>query len=267
MSHPMDHLGVSWPQLCARVETGQMLSRWAAAEPALAGYERLDVVADEVHDRSNTGRADVVLAALLRLAATDGGDDEVAASTVAWLLAPGARSLAVRLGDMASDVDAVVMSCLWLRIRTFPWRRRRRGYAKGVLLDTRKDVLAELTGRRPVAVDRRTVSTDPTLLAAVAGSGEESPSAMRELVDVLDWARAAAVVSGEDVVLLLQLVAAAEDASAVGGGAGVHGCCSYDVAGRVAQVYGVSMKTVLRRRDRVLSKLRQARGDYLAAVA
>ena len=68
----------SWPALAARLDDESLLARWAAAEPALAG---LTTVADLLAVWTEDGgydRTNAVLAALVRLAAVDGGRDDVA---------------------------------------------------------------------------------------------------------------------------------------------------------------------------------------------
>ena len=86
------------------------------------------------------------------------------------------------------------------------------------------------------------------------------------LVDVLVWAHRTGVVDSSDVALLIDLVAAAERRARPGHSAhrGVN------VTGEIAEVAaqrGVHPKTIWRHRARVLSALRAASRDYLAAVA
>lgn len=66
----------SWPALAARLDDDAVLARWAEAEPDLAGLttvaESLAVWSEPAED----DRTNVVLAALVRLAAVDGGRDD-----------------------------------------------------------------------------------------------------------------------------------------------------------------------------------------------
>ena len=66
----------SWAALAARLDDEEVLARWAAAEPDLAG---LTTVADLLAVWTEDGgydRTNAVLAALVRLAAVDGGRDD-----------------------------------------------------------------------------------------------------------------------------------------------------------------------------------------------
>jgi hypothetical protein len=158
---PTASLGLTWPALAERVEHTRALDRWAAAEAVLAGISSLDALAEIVHDGQNPARADALLGALVRVAAADGGDDEDAALVVAHLLDNGTRKLALQLRDLSRDIDGLLAGELWLQIRTFPWRRRCRAYAKSLLLDTRTAVLAELRPYRTRDGHTRVVLVDP----------------------------------------------------------------------------------------------------------
>lgn len=85
--------------------------RWQEAEPTL------DVV-DDVHDlprwmkQADPANRDAVLAALLRVAETDGR----ATLVLGWLLVPGASLLAGRLRNLVDVIDEVVAGQLWIQI-------------------------------------------------------------------------------------------------------------------------------------------------------
>ena len=271
---PTDSLGVSWPALANRVEPA--LTRWAATEAALAGIDTLDELAMIVHRGSDATRTDELLGALVRLAAINGGNNEDAALLVAHLLANGTHKLALQLRDLSGDIDDLLAGQLWLQIRTFPWQRRTRAYAKSLLLDTRLAVLAELrpyrtrTGLNPVLL------VDPVATPASDGpcpadlldrphlDGQDRDES--SLVDVLDWAQRSGVVDAADVALLIDLIAVSDKVASpvVGGHRGVNITAEITA---VADQHGVHAKTVWRRRSRALAALQQARGDYLAAVA
>ena len=273
---PTDCLGVSWAVLTDRVESTGALARWSVIEATLAGIGGLDELAEIVHRAGNAARADVLLGALVRLACSDGGDEQDAALLVAHLLANGTRTLALRLRDLSPDIDGLLAGQLWLQIRTFPWRRRTRGYAKSLLLDTRLAVLAELRPYRTRAGHDPVLLVDPLRGPAAdgpSGAGlldrpvppEHDPDAPR-LVDVLVWAHRSGVVDSADAALLIDLVAAAERLAP----AGARTRRGVNVAAEVAAVaerHGVHAKTIWRRRARALTALRQASGAYLAAVA
>jgi hypothetical protein len=146
----MQHLGLTWPSLAERVERSGRWPAWVTAEPALASVAGLQEVAAIVADRDHPGRADALLGALVRLGAMDGGNDQDAAGAVALLLSNGAARLAGQLRNLSSDIDQMVAVQVWLQIRAFPWRRRRRAIAKNILMDARRALLRDLgvDGRR-----------------------------------------------------------------------------------------------------------------------
>lgn len=76
---------------------------------------------------------------LARLASPRGGDDVAAAGALAWLLLPGACTLAYRLRTLSPRIDEVVAAQLWLEVRSFSWELRK--VAANVLLNTRRGVL------------------------------------------------------------------------------------------------------------------------------
>ena len=271
---PTDSLGISWPALIDRLNLHRALDRWAAAEPLLVSLGTIDEVARIVHDRDAPGRGNSLLAALVRIAATDGGGDDDAALLVAHLLANGTGRLAVQLRDLSDDIDAVIAGALWIQIRTFPWRRRTRAIAKSLLLDTRSAVLADLCPYRSRSGLTRVVLHEPTLLAETQFRGRSQDlvdgpvsDSGSDLLDLLDWARAAGAIARCDVLLLLDLIAAAngtDDGVGHGPRRGLNVAAEITL---VAARWGVNEKTVRRRRDRALNALRDVRDDYLAAVA
>ena len=273
---PTCSLGVSWAALSAHVQATNTLAQWSATEAVLTGIATLDQLAQIVHCGVDQACTDEVFGALVRLAAVDGGDDQDAAMLVAHLLATGTRKIALALRDLTGDIDVLVAGQLWLQIRSFPWRRRTRAYASSLLLDTRRAVLAEL---RPY---RSRAGRDPVLLVNPIGAGSaDGPAGAQSLtgvvvdvhdrdesglVDVLVWAHRTGVVDSSDVALLIDLVAAAERRT----GPGHRAHRGVNVTGEIAEVAaqrGVHPKTIWRHRARVLSALRAASQDYLAAVA
>src|ERR1017187_9877391 len=91
--YSMQHVDLTWSALAQRVERSGRWPVWVAAEPALACVSGLDEVAAIAVDMDRPREADVLLAALVRLGAVDGGDDQDAAAVVALLLANGAARL------------------------------------------------------------------------------------------------------------------------------------------------------------------------------
>jgi hypothetical protein len=159
---PTDYLGATWTDLTARLDAEQTLARWGLAEPALADLAGLDELAAVVHSGSQLERTDRIFAALLRTAAAAGGGEQDAGLVIGHLLDNATRKMAIGLRDLSADIDALIASALWVEIRAFRWQHRERGYAKGLLLDTRAAVLRDL------CADRRRCAGG---LAAVAEPG------------------------------------------------------------------------------------------------
>lgn len=134
-------LDAEWQHLRSAPETAAALCRWAAVEPALAGFANLDQLCAVVHNRADPAGSDRILSALVRLAAVTGHGDLLAARVVLQLLLPGAirlgRSLSAYGGD-AAGIEAAVFAELTILIRTYPWQRRPRSTAANLLLDCRQ---------------------------------------------------------------------------------------------------------------------------------
>jgi hypothetical protein len=261
----MQYLGVTWPAVSQRVEGSGRWRSWVVAEPDLAGVTGLRQVVAIARDQGNNRRADVILAALVRLAAVDGGNDQDAAYLVALLLTNGTGRLARQLKDTSDDIEAIVAAQVWLTIREFPWRRRRQGIAQSILLDARRAVLADLGV--PTARSLRwgvVILADPTTDMEVAGSGmwahfdvypTVAPGEEYTLAAVLGWATGHDLVSHEDAAILLDLAEVEVEVDGM-----VRGLA-------VATLRGCCVRTVRRRRDRAVRSLVDAREAYLRQCA
>ena len=140
---------------------------------------------------------------------------------------------------------------LAVQLRAYPWRTRR-PYPARLLLDAKHALWrGEL---RPIVNGCRAheaILVDPARwpdTPVPPGAAEDV-----DVVEVLRWAAATGVAPAEDLRLLLAL----EHHRGYGARAGA----------RVAAAWGVNQRTVRRRRDRTLRKLRQAAGAYLAEAA
>jgi hypothetical protein len=267
-----------WIQLSAAPATQTALRQWAAAEPVLAGFADLEQLRVAAHRRGAPAQSDEVLAALARLAAHDGGDDPLAARAVLQLLLPGAAALAYRLVHLPrAEAIAAVLSTLSCRIRTYPWRRRPHRVAANLLLDTEMDLrrararersrvelsLAALADRAAGAGHRRTPPDRLDLVLASAGRSAEQPlhpqppidpaeigeDPREQLLALFCWAVDTAVLSPDDVALLTATDLRQRPVAVL---AGEH---------------AIAPRSLARRRQRALAKLRAARADYLRAVA
>lgn len=127
---PTRLMGLNWPALEERVYRSGRWSSWVATETVLADLNGLQEVVAIVEDRADPGRADALLAGLVRLGAADGGNDQDAAQAVALLLTNGAGQLARQLGNLSDDIEEMVAGQVWLQIRDFPSRRRWRAISQ-----------------------------------------------------------------------------------------------------------------------------------------
>ena len=267
---PIQHMGLNWPALEERIERSGRWSSWVANEPALAGLNGLGEVVAIAQDSADRARADGLLAALVRLGAVDGGNDRDAAQAVALLLANGSARLAQQLRNLSKDIDAMVAGQLWLQIREFPWRRRRRAIAQNILMDARRAVLRDLgVDNRRSSRGFEVILVDTTAVGAAHDGGSDTlvdhnPGSELgdelNLLALLDWATGKGVVTDQDAAILLEL-AGLEVAGTV------RGLNSAAEIRAVATRHGVNEKTVRRSRDRALRSLVSVRDVYLRESA
>ncbi|WP_248580838.1 hypothetical protein [Nocardioides sp. InS609-2] len=219
---------------------------------------------------ADSAAADEALLGLAMLAAPDGGDDVAAAAVLAWALLPGACHLAHRLtvgprravGGADTSVDELVAAQLWLEVRSFAWRRRRK-VAANLLMDTRAGVLLELGDYHQVArVDRSWAHTTLADVNEENRSATELPAAEEEplevLLELLEWATTSQVISEDDRCLLMCLVDEAARSDVQRSSRGRGGFASNDLSRAVAPRVGVSEATVRRRAARSMRALSEA---------
>lgn len=237
---------------------------WGRLHPSLGQLTGLDVLRVWLRT-ADPAEVDDVLLGLATLAALDGGDDAAAAAVLAWALLPGARTMANRLRNLTPRIDEVVAAQLWVEVRTFRWRHRRK-VAAWVLRETRNGVLRECGAAAAV---RR---SDPTWHATVLippdsreGIGVydradkfATQTASEELLDVLDSACEQSVISEKDRTLLLCLVEAADRIDITRAGRGHSGIMANRVSEAIASQRGISARTVRRRALRSLEALSSA---------
>lgn len=264
------YVGVSPAELNELV-AGGVWDRWLVADPSLGDVSSLD----ELHARRGLG-ADCALGALVRLAARDGGDEELAAIAVVHQLQGGLRRLIRDLADLSEDVEPVVVAALWEQVRTFPWRQRTRAYASNLMWETRASALAQFQlgrtrhGREPLVF----VDTMTTLLDTVASDRGDLSVQLGESVDssadfakVLAWARARRLLTWDDEQLLIDLVRAGYQVADREAPRTRRGSCSEAALALVAEQRGVCTKTVARQRNRVVATLRQQGPRFVGEVA
>lgn len=267
---PLLFVGVSPAELNELV-AGDVWDRWLAADPPLGDVSSLD----DLHARRGLG-ADRALGALVRLAARDGGDEELAAIAVVHQLQGGLRRLIRDLADLSEDVEPVVVATLWEEVRTFPWRRRSRAYASNLLWETRASSLAQLQlgrtrrGREPVVfVDTMARLLDTVALERgdLASQRADAVDARADLAKLLTWAKARRLLSQDDEQLLVDLVRAGHQVADGEAPRTRRGSCSEAALALVAEERGVCSKTIARHRNRVVATLRQQGPRFVAEVA
>lgn len=241
----------SWQDCVDQLERSAALLRWQAAEPSLVGIKCLTDLTVVVGRDADRDRADDVFSALVRLAARDGGDDRDAALVVVHLLRQGVEGLARRFRHRGPEVMALVVGELICQIRTFSWRTSR-AYPGRLLLDTKHalwngELRPLVNGRAP----HEALLIDPWQWHQRVTPPAETDDV--DLVDVLAWAATSGVVPVDDLRLLVALEQ--------------HRGYGNQARQTVADEWGINERTVRRRRDRALAKLRAAAGDYLATVA
>ena len=135
----------------------------------------------------------------------------------------------------------VVLGELTCQIRAYPWRRRTRAFAAGLLLDTQHVLWrGELRPAREDLYD----PMDPPPSAERLIIEDDEP----ELIDFLTWAAANGVTTSAEIDLLRAIIHADPGSQAA-----------------LAKARGIAVKTLRRRRDRAIAALQQVAGTYLAA--
>lgn len=236
----------------------QQLPGWGIRHSELGALTTVDEVADATRCATAQDR-DGVLLALAGLASTEGGDNCAAAALLCHLLIPGVlcRLRGIRVNSDALNVAAA--EHLWIAARTFPWRTGHK-VAANICWSVRRAVLADFGIGDMTRFDRTWAATavyEQTELWEHAGC-DPSPQeiAGRELAELLEWAESAAVITAEDVELLVALVRVSgrfPDRRRT-----TCGLLSADVSRAVGEQLGISASTVRRRVSRTLETLRCA---------
>lgn len=197
---------------------------------------------------------DLVLRYLINQASVRGSDDDDAAKVVAWLMLGPACVLARRYGSLA-DVDLHIAAQLWLEIKQYDDRRR-----TGEVRST--EVWIHLTGRLRFYLSREFRQPRLVLVAPDQQAGwheslrltdvNPAAAARAELMDVLQRGVERGVISGQDRVLLLDVLAASGSVTESPRGGSLLGDRVSDVVGIL---HGVSGRTVRRRVQDSLNRL------------
>ena len=245
------------PQLVQSL-VSQHWTRWAEDQPDLAlvpepAQLRTWLMGSQTSDEREIRNR--VVRALAWWSAKDGGNDEAAATVLAWVMLPAASHIANRLSYLSPSIDDHVAAELWLVVRQPKWRT---GWvASGIAGDLRKAVMADLTGPAVASDEEMERSASP-----IAAEDERPLDAMEKLLAILELGRAEQIITEDDRLLLLDVVvAAAGDPSQTAG----YPLLGEVVTNSVGQMWGLSGRTIRRRVTAAMKALADI--NLLAVVA
>lgn len=227
----------AWADLARRLDEQGTVVAWAQTRPALAGVRSADDLLQRWYEPDVKHE---VAAALVWLAAADGGDDADAVMVLVHLAAGVVWRLTRNLGDLCPDITVLAVGELVAQIRGYRWRTRPGSLMTALYFDTRRALLAELQREREIPIGLLRDSSDD-----VANEPE------LDLLDLLTWAVRSRVIDALDARMVLEV--AQESAPSR---------CTV-----VAQRHGISTRRLLQRRTRALSALRSVAPKYLAEIA
>ena len=237
--------------------------KWATwcQDPRLEGVACLEDAVQDWQTRRDT-RSYQVVAALTAIGSRRGGDDDDAAMAVVVLLAPGISRLAAALRDVCEVDD--VRATVWEEVKLAEPQLRNLA-ARYLLQRARQRLTRPAAGMvcrvETVSLDQRLgwCSEDPDFARGerfLDLAATEADDPVSDLADLLTWAQQVGLLTCDEVDLLVELMATAEE-----------GIGTEDAQRLIGQRQGVSMRTVRRRRDATLARLRAAAPAYLAATA
>jgi hypothetical protein len=234
---------------------------WCQDDPRLAGLAGLADVVEGWQSRRDI-RSYQVVAALTAIGSRRGCDDDDAAMAVVVLLAPGITRLAATLRDVCEVDD--VRATVWEQVKLA--EPQLGNLAARYLLQRARQRLtrpaAGMVGRiEKVSLDQRLgwAVEDRDSCRGDSSADLAAPEAddpVSDLADLLTWARGVGVIEPGDVDLIVELMAAAN-----------AGIGTEDAQRLIGARHGVAMRTIRRRRDAILARLRAAAPQYLAATA
>lgn len=260
--------GISPRELDQIVET-ERWRHWCRVEPDLSAWDSLKAI------RLLRGQAeDQALGALLRLAAKDGGDDQLAAVAVLHQLGGSVRIIARHFWYAADgEAEGIVAGAMWEQIRAYDWRARTERHGSAIHHATRRSVRSALLRDDSRWQSRGVLPLNPQswLFEAVM---ERPDVGVRDVMDLgatdqlevlLNWSLSQGVLNEDDVALLEALVEA--DRQNPGITKWMRGVCSVAAVEQTASERGVCARSVTRARDRAIAKLRLAAPTFWDEVA
>ncbi|WP_256791973.1 hypothetical protein [Terrabacter sp. Ter38] len=252
-------LGLGDPESHALATARSRWPVWVSVRPVLGVVDDLLELPAWLR-RAERDDADKVLLALAELSSPEGGDDVAATGALAWVLLPGVSLLASRMFTLAPRIDQMLAAALWMEARTFRWQRGHR-VAANILMNTRKAVMRDLgVGVAADPTWSRTIPVAPSeriweFIPAESCNVSET-SVQEMLVELLDSACAAGVITDDDRFLLVDVAQTADRQQTVRSGRGHAGLLGNDVSAEVAKRQGVAAITVRRRTSRAIRALR-----------
>lgn len=185
MQRVFEHTARQWRQWVVSPDGRRRRNRWAAADPALAGW-----TIDDLARPAASSRTDAMQAALI--ATAQAGDDR-AATTLVVQLRPGLERLARKVAatdprfgsvdDAASEVSSVVAE----RILAHRLDRRPQRIAANLILDTRQRIWR--TGTREARIAER--ARHEATVAIGGGTAALHPEARADHLDLVAAVRLA----------------------------------------------------------------------------
>lgn len=193
------------------------------------------------------------------MANVEGGDNCAAAALLCHLLIPGILSRLRGTRINSDELSVAAAEHLWIAARTFPWQSGHK-VAANISWAVRRATLADFGIGEIRRFDRTWAATavcgQTELWKSVAPDKSPQETAHRELAELLDWAESAAVLTGEEIELLVALIRASHRLPSRR--VTSSGLLSADVSRAVGEQLGISASTVRRRVSRTLETLRCA---------
>jgi DNA-directed RNA polymerase specialized sigma24 family protein len=189
---PIRSLDREWEQF-ARGRLRQRLGVWAGSEPALARFTDAQGLIRFLRGGASAADKDLLLRALVATAR----EDLLAARVVLEAVMPGLKRLVERATFDERDREelwALVLAHAWQQIRGYPLERRPAKIAANLILETRRQALAEFRRERQRRHDEPPTPADHVPL----------PPPSRSVDDVLGSAVRAGAISGVEAELILR---------------------------------------------------------------
>lgn len=248
-----DTVAGSWASLADRLN-GEVLGGWFAIDAQLAELRSCEQLADVV-EGPDSALSDRLLRTLTQVAAAESPHAGDALLLTLHILSAPAKALASSLWDLSHQALGLVVGEMACQIRVDHHRGWGGHCAANLVLQTRREVLAEL---RPWVRNHRELGESVTTDGATGLFDRPVPGPLDEpgldVIDLLAWA----IRSGIDAADVRLLIATEHARDRLP---------STQADGLVASRYGLSTRTLYRRRTRTLAQVRAIAPAYLAAVA